>query len=70
MKKEKNLNHYNEDFLNDYKQLIIKKELVNYNVTKEWVSKGDHFIKFSLFKESTSGKTSSNSIMTKNIQSA
>ncbi len=70
MKKEKNLNHHNEDFLNDYEQLMSKKKLLNHNVTKEWVSKGDNFVKFSLFRESASGKTSSNSIMTKNMQSA
>lgn len=70
MNKEEKLNSYNGDFLREYEQLVVKEKSVNYNVTKEWNSNGDHFVKFSLFKESISGKTSTNSIMTNNIQGA
>ncbi len=70
MNKEKELNSYNGDFLRDYQKLVVKEKSINYNVTKEWVSNGDYFVKFSLFKESTSGKTSTNSVMTNNIQGA
>jgi hypothetical protein len=49
-----------KDFEKDYDKVMKKYQKPAYQAQQQWSTPGDFFVKFSLYKESSSGTSSSN----------
>ena len=52
--------NYFEDYIKEHDELVSKKQEFTPTFNPQWTNKGDYFVKFSLYPEQPSGKTTSN----------